>query len=289
MLSETRTIFFQTELVLPPLKEFRIGRPKIRALYNKMHEPGGHPYENIETNGENTTLSTKRDNGTSVCHFGSSSLRIQEDHPDCDVDGFIDIAKTVLRGLGEDFPPFVLLQRCRIQCTVKPQHMNSILLLAGKVANVHDRFISLGRRPTYFGVRFRFLPMHMLMEDIGLGGDDEFDGDNEDGGDDDEVEGESSQASHGDQRETEDVQSASNLSDDAFMTLRFETYSKDITQVWIEAAAEFRAFTEKGVFTSRDIERMGENIKDTYRFITERCVKFLEQFDQPHDEHGDEP
>ena len=80
-----------------------------------------------------------------------------------------------------------------------------------------------------------------------------------------------------------------NESDNAHMNLRFETYGKDVSLVWMEAAAEFRAFNQHGVFTLNDIGRIGDNIRDTYRFLSERCTKFLEQWDVPRSPEVGEP
>ena len=74
--------------------------------------------------------------------------------------------------------------------------------------------------------------------------------------------------------------------DNAFMTLRFETYEKNPELVLMEVAAEFRSFTERNVFTRDDIDTLGENIRDTYRFLERRCPKFLAQFDRPLDDAG---
>jgi hypothetical protein len=56
----------------------------------------------------------------------------------------------------------------------------------------------------------------------------------------------------------------------------------------MEAAAEFRAFNSRGVFSVNDIEQLGVNIKGTYRFLSERCTKFLEQWDVPRKPNGGE-
>jgi hypothetical protein len=275
---EIKTIFFQTELILPPMREFRLTKAKIRSLYARLHEPGGYPYDNIETHGDETDLSTKRDESRSVLHFCPRHIRIEEDQPLDSVEGIIDNVKTVLERLGDDFPPFVLLQRCRFHCLARPQHVSSTELLADRVANVYTKFMPLGRSPSFFGIRFRFLPMSMLMDDF----------------EEEDEEAESSDRETPDTAPSEDDTSEANAiepsklneSDDAYMTLRFETYSKDISYVWMEASAEFRAFNRRGVFTSADIDRLGDNIGDTYRFLSERCIKFLDQWDVPRGADG---
>jgi hypothetical protein len=281
MLTELKTIFFQTELMLPPIREFRISKAKIRALYARLHEPGGYPYENIANEGGETKLSTNREESNSVLHFCPRHIRIEEYMPIDSIDGIMDNVKTVLTRMGDDFPPFILLQRCRFQCLAKPQHVDSIELLAHRMADVYDKFTPLGRPPAYFGIRFRFLPMYMLMDDF----------------QEEEGQGEGEEKdSYGGMSETDVEETGAgaieplnlNESDNAHMTLRFETYTKDISYVWMEAAAEFRAFTRSNVFTANDVDRIAENIKDTYRFLSERCTKFLEQWDVPRDVDGGE-
>jgi hypothetical protein len=291
MLSELRTLFYQVELVLPSLKGSRIGRPQVRALYNELHKPGGYSYDNLEFRGEGASLSTTRDHGRSVCYVGPDTIRIEEDKPEFGVDEFIDIVKTVLRALGDDFPPVVLRQNCRIQSIVKPRFMGSIKLLAHEVANVHDTIGPLGRLPTYFGVRFSFLPMDMILNDLGTRRTSQ-----DEAATDDQLEtGEIQQQNEREPEETsvdqivnEIMAAEHNESDNARMTLRFETYNADLSFIWIEAAAEFHARTGI-VFDGNDIDLMGQNVRDTYRFISERCTKFLEQFDKPPRDNGDEP
>ena len=111
MHQELVSIFFQTELLFPSLSSFRPNKDKIRKLYNKMFEAGQHSYENLELQGERPTLSTKKEDGRSICQFGDNYIRIEEDQSGCNDDAFPDIVKTVLRGMGDDFPAFIFLQR----------------------------------------------------------------------------------------------------------------------------------------------------------------------------------
>src|SRR4051794_27869688 len=48
MLSGVSTIYFSTDLVYPPLPNFDIKKNQVRDLYNKLSEPGGYPYENLD-------------------------------------------------------------------------------------------------------------------------------------------------------------------------------------------------------------------------------------------------
>src|SRR5271166_6131589 len=110
MLSDPISIYFMTEFILPPLKRLRVTHEQIRRLYNKMFEPGGYRYANLDLQSERPTLSTRREEGESSVSFGKESITIEEIRPEFAVDEFIGIVRTVLRGLGNDFPSFVLLQ-----------------------------------------------------------------------------------------------------------------------------------------------------------------------------------
>src|SRR6266849_2139809 len=117
MFSSPRPILFLTELEFPPIKELSIpSRVAARVLYNKMFEPGGYQYENLELQGPNPILSTRRgEEGKSICQIGSYSVKIQELQPEMPVDEFVNVVKTVLSCLAEHCPPF-WVQRCKIQC-----------------------------------------------------------------------------------------------------------------------------------------------------------------------------
>jgi hypothetical protein len=105
MLAGGRTIFLNTELLLPPVPDLRIKKEQVRELYGKLHDPGhGAPYENIDLQAETPTLSTRRENGQSVCRIGEDKILIQEDRPEVHVDEFVGMVQTVLKTL--DVGPF---------------------------------------------------------------------------------------------------------------------------------------------------------------------------------------
>jgi hypothetical protein len=217
MLGELRTVFFSLELQSPPIPEMRISNSKIRELYNKLHEPGGYAYENLQLQGDIPALSTKRDDGKSQCQIGSDKIRIEEENPAFGIDEFVNVVETVLKALGDDAPPS-FMQRCTIRCLAQPNNVpDSRKLLAGEVANVMDAIGPFGRPHK------------------------------------------------------------------GFLTVRFETYSKDPKQVWIEVAASY-----PGVFHVGDLEEITANVRETYNFLVENCKGFLDQFDKPKDKEGDD-
>nr|MBA2514608.1 hypothetical protein [Solirubrobacterales bacterium] len=60
-----------------------------------------------------------------------------------------------------------------------------------------------------------------------------------------------------------------------YMTLRYETYSKDIKKVWMEVDANYI----EDVIEISNVALIKKNILDTCQFATENAKKFLDQFD----------
>jgi hypothetical protein len=255
MLSGIRAILFQTELEILPIPELRIEKAAVRNLYNKLHEPDGYKYENLDMQLGNPTLSTRRQNGKSECAVGPNVIRITETHPEFDIGEFVGVVKTILKGLGSTCPPFIS-QRCRIECLGQPNNTkHAIDLLANRVANLRDTEDLFGRPASYFGVRFRFLPRHFLEPD---------------------AQEEQQGASPEEGGEPADPAQNSRVADEGFVTIRFDSYTKDVSQVWMEAAALFPPRSD-GPLNS--LERIGDNILQTYEFLTEKGKAFLDKFD----------
>lgn len=264
MLSEPRAIFFQTVLEWPPVElcEFRIGKDVIRQFFNKLfeHEFVDHHYENLDLQAQKPTLSTRNVNRESICQFGDRSITIEERRPDFAVEGFTTVVKEVLRGLKavadeiDDYvvPPF-FVQRCRVNCLSQPMASGSSLkLLAARVANVMEVINPFERPPSFFGVRFRFSPVIL---------------------------------------ETEDAEDAEDAAFESFASVRFETYSEDPSQVWMEVAATHPLMHVSA--TLNETEHVIANMVESYEFLTLRCKAFLDQFDTPDkqasQEAGDDP
>ncbi len=279
MLSDPTTIFFSTELQVPPVEVLKFSKAQIRGLYNKLSEPGGYAYENLDLQDDIPTLSTRRPDGESLCRIGDYKIVIEEENPEVTADGFIEIVQTVLAALGGEFPP-VVVHRVKIECLSRPTNSDgSIELLAGKLSDVLGAERPFGRYPSFFGVRFRFSPRNPI------GPDNQTDDDSDDDSpkalppaEGDRIDQEAAAAS-------EPGEGAS-VCDDAFVTLRYETYSKDTKQVWMEVSAEY----VHPLRNTDSIESVAANIRDTYKFLTERAKSFLEQFDVPDesDEEEDE-
>ena len=263
MLSEPRAIFFQTELEWPQGDLFHIEKDVIRGLYNKMFEADGYRYPNLDLESSTPTLSKSDATSQSSCRFGSNSITIEERQTSITADMFIEVVETVLGGLKDQQVPPFFLQRCTIHCLSQPNNAeNSLVLLAARAARVFEKIEPFERSPSFFGVRFRFGPTIVAPRD-------------------------DSEANH-DGNVTEvvpNVEDSQPATHDSFASMRFETYDKDISQVWMEVAATY--FGEMPI-TLDNIQPVVDNIRNTYQFLAERGKRFLDQFDESGPTVGEE-
>ena len=270
MLSGLRTVFFQNTLRWPPLEGYSVSKDAIRRLYNKMFEPEGYRYENLDLQSDVPSLSSRREGGgLSVCRFGTSSLTIEEKKPTLTVDGYIEAVTTVLSALSEEEVPPIFLQECRMQCLAQPSNAQSpLVLLASRVARVYDHIEPFGRPPAFFGVRFRFPPVILLDREEASHNTGEEPSDAQERS----LEAPSSiEPAHGDASEGRRVEKR------GFVTVRFETHAEDTSQLWMEVTAAY--LETDPVLSLRDTERIANNIRETHTFLAQRCKQFLDQFD----------
>lgn len=263
MISEPKSILIATHLEYPP-EGFKIVDDEIVSLYHKLREPGGYRYENLVIQADPPRLFTEGpgDDTESFCEIGPHTISIVErGAPVMAADEFAGVVQTVLGGLGDRCPPF-FFQRTKIQCLAQPISGDSIELLAGKVANVLNRISPFGRPPSFFGVRFRFLPEEFFNDE----------GKQDEQGTEAVADAHVEEESEGSLVDTPaGVQSA-----EGFVTVRFESYSRDPSQVWMEVGAMDRLAP---VVATQDIDRLGKSIVRVYKFLTENCKRFLDQFD----------
>lgn len=263
MLSGITSIHFHTDLLLPPIPEFAIKESQITGLYNKLREPPHRPYQNLELQADPPTLSTRHGNGRSCCQIGADKIRIEEDGAGTvvDCDEFIETVEAVLKSLGPNPGPF-FGQRCVIRCTAQPNRSpDSLHLLAGKLGNVLTTIDPFGRPPSFFGVRFRFQPHD------GQGHADD------------------AEAGEPPPRKKRNKRKAEAIEHKGFLTVRFETYSQDMKKVWMEVDGQYL----EEIIQAQNIAEVSENIRRTYRFITENSKAFLDQFDKADDSTTEKP
>lgn len=248
MLSELRSIYFMTEFKYPPFEAFMVSRDQVQDLFQKLSQDPAFRYENLDRQASPPFMSTRgdEDKGESRCEIGKDSIRFIEDRMSISVEDFADRACKVLETLGEDCPP-IFYQKCEVECLAQPHVSNdSLVLLAGVVSNVANKIGPFGRPPSFFGVRFRFAPYNK------------------------------------DEDEDEDQKDwVSDEDHSGFITARFETYSKDRSMVWIEVVSSNPC---KEIISPKNLDTAKENILSTSRFAQERCIAFLNQYD---DEESD--
>jgi len=254
---DPKSIFFQTELKWPPLEEYAVSEDVVRGLFNKMFEPGGHKYDNLQLQSDKPTLYKKARGGQSLCQFGSDSITIEESHEECYLREFLNTVETVLGGINEDdIPPF-FLQRVKIQCLCQTSICeDAVELLAGRVSRAYDAIQPFERPPAFFGVRFRFPPVHLVTP-------------RESSGEPDEAE---------DEDDIEQAIAEGRIEEKAgFVTLRLESYAQDPSQVWMEVAEMYPHFDSPMALA--DIQKITSNIQKSYDFLTQNSRSFLDQFD----------
>ena len=85
------------------------------------------------------------------------------------------------------------------------------------------------------------------------------------------------------EEETQDW--VSNEDHSGFITARFETYSKDRPMVWIDVVSSNPC---KEIISPTNLSPVRENILSTSRFAQERCIAFLNQYDEESDSDNNE-
>jgi hypothetical protein len=256
MLGDPTSIYFQTELRFVPIDELRFGKGFVRELYIQLAKPGGYLYEDLSVQEGTPTMSSKRvtqtGDGSSVCKIGTSTITIEETEPEITVDDFTVNVETVLKAVkttkAECAPIFG--QKCTIRSIAKPQKSkHSVNLLAGKVTNVLNAINPFKRPPQFFGLRFRFPPVRFVSSE----------------------------------NEEKNEESEEDEKPD-FIAVRFETYGRDIDQVWIEV-------TTMNIFPNAieitETEKIRANIQSAHSFLTTECIDFLNQFDERSDPPGE--
>jgi hypothetical protein len=125
------------------------------------------------------------------------------------------------------------------------------------------------RPPAFFGVRFRFRPWSPDDDDEQENNEEDA---KEDGG------GNQAEAVPAIVPEPGGESSLQEENTGNFVTVRFELYEADPSQMWIEVATNY--FVREPIMLD-DLALVEKNIMHTFQFATENCKKFLDQFDPP--------
>lgn len=266
MKPHVRSIYFSTVLEYPPLDAFRITREEIQRLFHELSEDAGNRYDNLHLQGRPPFLSIEREEASaeSRCEIGKHTIRIFEEKPEFTIDRFCDRVCKILSALGNDCPP-IFFQKCEIRCLAGVTNAKSALhLLARGAANVYNKIQPFKRPPSYFGLRFRFQPVtEEDLEDDAEQGliESDFVGVTDEG--------------------VPDIDSIGQ----SYVVARFETYSQDRTQVWIEVVASYPC--QKPI-TPENLKPIRDNITSAYNFATKQCLEFLDQWDVPRGDSEDQ-
>ncbi len=152
-----------------------------------------------------------------------SCILIEDQQPSLPIESFAESVEAVLRTLGDDLPP-IFFQRCKIECLAEPRNcQNSLELLAGRLSHVFESEAigPFGRSPSFFGVRFRFLPEHSHDDDS----------------EDRESLEENGATQTDESQAVSDTDTSGRRGEEGYATVRFETYSKEPKKVWMEVQA----------------------------------------------------
>jgi hypothetical protein len=266
MHDDVRSIYFSTVLQYPPFEGFRITRDQIQSLFQELRKNAGHRYENLHLQGKPSPyLSTEQEetDGFSKCEIGKQSIRVIENEPEITIGHFTERVCAILTALGDNCPP-ILMQRCEVRLLANTTHAKSALdLLTKHTANVFDKIAPFGRPPSHFGLRFRFHPYS--LEDIAAETNE---------GDVDEDEGEPVESEeHDDSVAKFEIPD----SEDSFITARLETYGEGRKQVWIEVVSSCPC---RQSVNHENLDPVKLHIDATYRFATDKCLAFLNQWDK---------
>ncbi len=263
---EASTIYLKTEFEFVPIDDGRFGEEFIRELFLGLSKPGmtEFAYKNLSLQDDPprlyTTRITERGKSRSTCEISPHSIEIEEDSvAGVDIGEFQERAKSIITAANEvatrlkrPIPP-VFTQRVCVQTVVQPSEVpDSLDLLAGKAARVLDLIDPFRRPPSYFGIRFRFIPHEPDNEN---GEEPPFDGWDE--------------------------------AQDDFVTLRFETWSNDPSYVWIEVSSS-RILSGAIDLDEHGTDRVCQNIARTYDFLQKNAIDFIGQFDRKDDDKGDD-
>lgn len=251
MLGETTALFFQTELRWPPPEvfDFRVSNRMIRGLFNKLFEPDfdEFAYQNIQLEAVRPTLSTHVANTRNVIQFDASSampsMAIEESKSQSHVDHFVKRVNSVLRALDEVAKYLEVEVPCFFLQRCRIQCL----------AQPHNRDGSLALLAGgVANVLEQIEPFERPPCHFGV-------------------------RFRFPPTTVATTDSGQEQTHHNFATVRFETYARDPRQVWMEVASEYLLVPEG--LKLADTGRISEHIRQSYDFLTNQCVKFLNQFD----------
>ena len=248
MLSEPQAILFETQLGWPPAEivAFRPTKDFVRGLYNALHETEFNEfvYQNLELQGL-SLYSKHEEGGVSRIKFNDGHIAITEENSGTTVEDFVRRVRTVSTALAQVSAKYELgsvpLFTQRCKINCLSQPNEvSPLDLLASRMSVVKEEIEPFGRPPAF-FGVRFrFPPVTIVED-------------------------------------DEETIAEELED--YCVVRFETYSDDQSKVWMEVASS-RLFKSAVDFSDDGQQIVEAGIRCAYKFLSENCKNFLDQFDK---------
>lgn len=165
MLGETRTIYFSTQLIHPPIN-LEGNKDSIKNIYHELSSVKVCNYDNISFDGFPTSpprLTKKRDSTVSSCLFSRDHILIEEDWADITLENFSEKIKEILNKAFQLLNlTFLVIQVCTVRCLFTPGcSTDARVFLAEKACGLEGGKISpYFKRPAQmFGMRLLFPPL----------------------------------------------------------------------------------------------------------------------------------
>lgn len=255
MLSEPRAILFETQLEWwPPEKQgrFRVTDDLVRGLYNKLFEVEYDEfcYKNVDLQSNEPSLSSKYDGGrVSRCQFSQNSISIEEAKAGIELSAFAQGVRAVLGAFSA-------------VCTDSGAGVPPILMQRCRIhclSQPNEAGTSLDLLTTRvadvlgkigpFERPPLFFGVRFRFPPVEI-----------------EAEGEEP------------------TNHNNFCVVRFETYSEDLSQVWMEVAASHFFETAVDMSEAEGLDQIEARLRESYYFLTDKCKAFLDQFDVSSDD-----
>jgi hypothetical protein len=257
MLSEPRAIFFETVLEWPPFEvtQFRVTQSVARDVYNRLfHVDFPHEaYKNLDLQADDLTLSTKVEgDGYSKCRFGSASIAFEESNPNVTADMFAAKVGAVLKEYA------AACKAANLQ--PPPVFFQKCRIRCLSQPGFHESLNLLAGkighvidRTVVFGRPPQYFGVRFRFPPVRM------------------------ETDSGEPEEHEN-----------FSVIRFETYSDDPKQIWMEIAATHFFRQPIDVCEEGELRHISDRVSSSYKFLTDKCIAFLNQFDVPEQPDGGE-
>ncbi len=250
MLTDTVSTYFMTQLRFIPIPEMRFSKNFVRDLYSSLAKPGGHVYENLSIQSNPPRMSTNRTtakgDGVSACLIGSDSITIEETESELHLDQFVEIVETILSIVRS-----VKEKTAPIFCQKCVFRCLATPKSENSISLLAGKVSNVLKAIVPFERPPLFFGVRFRFPPVEI--------------------------RHEGATEVEKKQD--------FASVRFETWEKDVKQVWIEVDDSY-FFSEP--IAIADIGKISHNMKEAHQFLTKKCVNFLNQFDDMPEPKDDE-